>query len=131
MQVTRAADVSSTNTSTTSSTTQTKTLGQQDFLNLLVTQLTNQDPTSPMDDKDFLTQMAQFSTVQGVTDMSGKLADAQATSLLGKTVSGTHTSDGKSTSVNGTVDSVTLSTSGITLNVGNDQLTPDEVTLVK
>ncbi len=40
------------------------TLGQEDFLKLMTTQLQNQDPFAPMDNGDFIAQMAQFSTVQ-------------------------------------------------------------------
>ena len=44
-------------------------LGQQDFLKLLTTQLTNQDPTKPLDSSAFLGQIAQFSTVSGIQDL--------------------------------------------------------------
>jgi flagellar basal-body rod modification protein FlgD len=43
-------------------------LGQDDFLRLLTTQLTSQDPLSPMDNNAFVAQLAQFSTVSGVTE---------------------------------------------------------------
>lgn len=45
-------------------------LGQSDFLLLLTTQLKNQDPLSPMDNSQFVAQLAQFSTVSGVTEMN-------------------------------------------------------------
>ena len=45
------------------------TLGQEDFLKLMTTQLQNQDPFAPMDNGDFIAQMAQFSTVTGITQM--------------------------------------------------------------
>ena len=47
----------------------TSTLGQEDFLKLLMTQLQNQDPMEPMDNGEFMGQMAQFSTVEGITEM--------------------------------------------------------------
>jgi flagellar basal-body rod modification protein FlgD len=47
----------------------TGALGQQDFLNLMLAQLKNQDPTKPMDSSAFLGQLAQFSTVQGLTNL--------------------------------------------------------------
>lgn len=46
-------------------------LGQADFLLLLTTQLKSQDPLSPMDNSQFVAQLAQFSTVSGVTEMNG------------------------------------------------------------
>lgn len=63
-----------------SSTTKKDQLGQQDFLKLLTTQLTNQDPTKPLDSTQFLGQIAQFSTVSGIQDLQ-KSFDALSSSL--------------------------------------------------
>ena len=49
------------------------TLGQEDFLKLMTTQLQNQDPFAPMDNGDFIAQMAQFSTVTGITEMGNQM----------------------------------------------------------
>ena len=51
------------------------TLGQEDFLKLMTTQLQNQDPFAPMDNGDFIAQMAQFSTVTGITEINTNLTD--------------------------------------------------------
>ena len=71
-------------------------LGQADFLKLMTTQLQNQDPFKPMDNADFIAQMAQFSTVTGITDMGETLKGmsdqlqefriATASNLLGHSV---------------------------------------------
>ncbi len=71
-------------------------LDKNDFLKILITQLTHQDPTEPMKDKEFVAQMAQFSTLEQMTNMSknfSKLSDLMSTgkavsmvSLIGKTV---------------------------------------------
>lgn len=45
-------------------------LGQQDFLRLMIKQLENQDPTKPMESADFLSQIAQFGTVSGIKDLN-------------------------------------------------------------
>ena len=49
------------------------TLGQEDFLKLMTTQLQNQDPFAPMENGDFIAQMAQFSTVTGITEMANEM----------------------------------------------------------
>ncbi|MFO7288307.1 MAG: flagellar hook assembly protein FlgD [Gammaproteobacteria bacterium] len=54
-------------------------LGQEEFLELMVTQLRNQDPFKPMESGDFLGQIAQFGTVSGIGDVQKSLAElAQA-----------------------------------------------------
>ena len=50
-------------------------LGKDAFLKLLVTQLQNQDPTSPMDDKEFIAQMAQFSSLEQMQNMTKAMGD--------------------------------------------------------
>jgi flagellar basal-body rod modification protein FlgD len=61
-------------------------LHMQDFLNLLVAQITNQDAMNPMDNTEFIAQMAQFSTLQAMTDLTEMALQGQATSLIGKNV---------------------------------------------
>jgi flagellar basal-body rod modification protein FlgD len=68
-------------------------LDKNDFLKILITQLSHQDPTQPMDDKAFIAQMAQFSSLEQMTNMSDGLAKvatlvakSQAVGLLGNAV---------------------------------------------
>ena len=57
-----------------------QSLGRDDFLKILITQLSYQDPTSPMDDKQFIAQMAQFSTLEQMTSIAGDFS--KLTSLI-------------------------------------------------
>ena len=71
-------------------------LGQAEFLRLMTTQLANQDPLQPIQDADFIAQMAQFGTVNGITELQSSfdtLASAmqsnqalQASVMVGRTV---------------------------------------------
>lgn len=58
---------------TTAATTGTTSLGEDSFLNLLMTQLQNQDPTEPVSNTEFVAQLAQFSQLQQLQGMSGQL----------------------------------------------------------
>ena len=51
-----------------------KQLGKDDFLKLLITQLTQQDPTNPMKDQDFIAQMAQFSSLEQMKNISSGIS---------------------------------------------------------
>jgi flagellar basal-body rod modification protein FlgD len=74
-----------------------KSLGQEQFLKLMTAQMTHQDPTKPMQNGEFLSQMAQFGTVSGIQDLQQSFKDfaasissdqtLQAASLVGRTVS--------------------------------------------
>jgi flagellar basal-body rod modification protein FlgD len=77
------------------------TMGKDEFLRLFVTKLQNQDPMSPMQDEDFVAQMAQFSSLEQLYNMNQNLENAltanglmsqsisntMATTLIGRTVS--------------------------------------------
>jgi flagellar basal-body rod modification protein FlgD len=73
-----------------------KTLGKDDFLKLLVTQLQNQDPMNPTDSTEFVAQLAQFSSLEQLSNVNENLKvvqlfeqsinNAQAVNFVGKTV---------------------------------------------
>jgi len=92
---------------TSTGTNPAQTLDQADFLNLLVTQMTSQDPLNPESDTDFAAQLAQFSSLQQTQDMEGDLSNIQATGLIGQTVSATPSTGGSS--ITGVVTAVQVS----------------------
>jgi flagellar basal-body rod modification protein FlgD len=83
-----------------------QTLNQADFLNLLVTQMSSQDPLNPESDTDFAAQLAQFSSLQETQTMTGNLQTIQATGLIGQTVSAMASAGGNP--ITGVVTSVQI-----------------------
>ena len=68
-------------------------LGKDDLLQLLVAQLTHQDPTSPLEDTQFVAQMAQFTSLEQLTNMNQSfgtlnrlIGDSSAVNVVGKQV---------------------------------------------
>lgn len=111
-----------------------KKLGQEDFMDLMLTQMNNQDPFKPMENGEFLTQMAQFSAVSGLKDIKESfqgLADTmqsnqalQAASMVGRKVLVPGSSfkinpdSGENFQMNGSVD-LKVSTANLIVNIKN------------
>ena len=124
-------------TTGTSSKKADQILGKDDFLKLMVAQMKNQDPMNPSDDKDNIAQMAQFSSLEQITnlatatqDLANRLNLTQNVGLLGHAVTYTGT-DGAS--VSGTVDGLALAKDGsATLSVaGQTGVDPTSITSVR
>jgi len=81
-------------------------LDMASFLTLLTTQLANQNPLEPMNDRDFFAQLAQLGTVQGIDKLSTSMDVTQANAMLGKHVTALRPASGgilNDTLVDGTV----------------------------
>src|SRR5215468_3464837 len=90
----------------------TKTLDQNDFIKLLVAQMTSQDPLNPKSDIEMIPQMVQFTTLEQTKSMQADIARLrsdsellQANSLIGRTV---QVQDGNSTPITGQVTAVQM-----------------------
>ena len=130
MQVTATNLLSTSSSTTASSSTSGVSLDANfnTFLQLLVTEMKNQDPTKPMDPTQTVSQLATFSGVEQAVQTNSKLDSllsasnlSQAIALVGHTVT---SADG---STSGVVASVSTSSSGFTVNLANGQtiaLTP-------
>lgn len=117
MNVTSATDSnSSSSTSSTSSTSSSNSVDYNTFLQLLIAEMKNQDPTNPMDTSQYMSQFAQLSTVEQAMQTNSKLdallssqSLSQANGLIGKTVSFT---DATGESFSGKVVSVSINADG-------------------
>jgi flagellar basal-body rod modification protein FlgD len=105
----------------TSLTPTTSGLGENSFLMLMMDQLKNQDPTSPSDPTQYLSELASFSTLEQETNIAGSTSTAAASSsatsalsLLGHTIDYI---DSNGLAQTGTVQKVSFSTSGPSLTV--------------
>ena len=81
--------VDTTASATSESTSKTKngnTLGQQDFLELLVAEMQYQDPLEPQSNTDYIAQLATFTQVQDIEEMQGTVENMQGNNLIGKYV---------------------------------------------
>lgn len=122
---------SSAGTSTSGTGVAGASLGGTDFLTLMLAQLKNQDPTSPVDSNTFLSQLASLSEVQGITNLNTSFTTLsnslssnqalQASSLLGHQAlvsSSTATLSTAGSTITGAVQ-VPQSSGGVTVNVSN------------
>jgi len=112
-------------------TTSKDQLGKDDFLKLLVTQLKNQDPLNPMDDREFIAQLAQFSTLEQMQNMNSSFNAVRAINLIGKNIYATITdNNGNSQTVTGKVDVVYKQNGEYFLQVNGIDVPVDAVTAV-
>jgi len=147
-----ASSTSSTsNTSSTSSTSSTTSanniLGKDDFLKLLITELKYQDPTDPMDNYEYISQMSTFSSLEQIQNLNTtmtSMADTlngtllpsmllqQSSSMIGKAVSYTQTttSGGTSTTaeLEGVVESVVMKDGGLYYVIDGEEIAASSVT---
>ena len=109
-----------------------KTLDQEDFLKLLVAQMTTQDPLNPTKDTEFAAQMAQFTSLEQTRSMSSEISKMrmeqeflQANDLLGRIVVLQNISD--NSTVQGLVSAVTVEEGTPKIKVGEKVYTLDQV----
>jgi len=108
---------------------------QIDYMKLLTTQLSNQNPMEPMDNADMTAQLTQFSQLSQLETMNASFADIlqtvqrdHASSLLGKDVSFIgETNDGAIDLITGTVEQIANKDGQVLLGVGDYTLTLDDI----
>ena len=120
------------------------TVNQDVFLQLMITQLQNQDPLDPMDNSEFLSQQAMFSqvtTMQEMNDSLNKYGEAllnmnssmlssttlsQAMNIVGKEVTAVDP-DNKDATISGVVESVKVTDEGVLFTVGGKEININDV----
>jgi flagellar basal-body rod modification protein FlgD len=117
-----------------SSTSANASVSQDQFLQLLVTQLQNQDPDNPTDQTQMLAQLAQFSSLSEMQSLNTTMTTAsqfsqlsQSAGLIGKTVTAGTTSD----PVSGVVSSVAVQNGTTYLNIGGQDVDASTVTNIQ
>lgn len=108
-------------------------MGKDDFLNLLVTQLKYQDPLNPMDDKEFISQLAQFTSLEQMYNLNSSMAAMKAFTLIGREVTAEFIDDTTKELkvVQGLVDSIKVKESMTYAVVNNVDVPVDKIIEVK
>ncbi|MCL2565190.1 MAG: hypothetical protein FWE24_05190 [Defluviitaleaceae bacterium] len=104
-------------------------LDRDAFLRLLVTQLQHQNPLDPMDDRDFIAQMAQFSALEQMQNLNATMTQGQAFSMVGKVVIGTtfNHASGQFEQIGGEVSHVVMRNGEPRLVVGGREMAVADV----
>lgn len=111
-------------------------IAQDQFLQLLVAQLQNQDPLNPITDQEFIAQLTSLNTLQGIESLNASFAQmlqlqqlTQGASLLGKTVE--YVPLGGGDPLTGTVDALGVQNGAFVLTVGTEQISLDQIVSVR
>lgn len=117
-------------------------LGKDAFMNLLVTQLKHQDPLAPTENQEFIAQLAQFSSLEGIQELNDNMLGlavlqqsnalmaqlTQSSDLIGKTVK--YVDPKTNAEASGDVTSVKIKDGIAVLNIGNEDIPLGNVTEV-
>ncbi|NMD69111.1 flagellar hook assembly protein FlgD [Bacillus sp. DNRA2] len=110
-------------------------LGKDAFLKILTTQLSNQDPSSPLEDKDFIAQMATFSSLEQLTNLNAAFAKFSGNRMsnfaatIGKQV--TWTPDGATEATTGEVTGISTQNGSYFYIVGDKKVPVEAITEIK
>jgi len=107
-------------------------MGKDEFLKILITQLSHQDPTQPMQDKEFIAQMAQFSSLEQITNMNREFKSlikssqtSEAYKLLGMRIESYDPIRQKV--VSGVVSSIVFNNGEVRVKVGGEEVSLENI----
>lgn len=122
--VSHTTGTTSTPTTQTASSALAEQLGAEEFLQLLITQLRYQDPLEPVDDRDFLAQLAQFTALEAITEQTRWAQMSYGLGLVGCEVT-YRTDDGQI--LTGVVQALRISNGTPLLSLGDREIGLDQV----
>jgi flagellar basal-body rod modification protein FlgD len=116
--------------------TSNQSVSTNQFLQLLIQEMKNQDPTQPVDETQTLSQLAQFSSLEQMTNLNQTVTQgntsseiAQSAALIGKTV--TTSGDSTTAGVSGVVTAVTITSGKTYLDIGGQSVDASTVTHIQ
>jgi flagellar basal-body rod modification protein FlgD len=113
-----------------------KELGKDDFMKILMTQLQHQDPSKPLEDKEFIAQMAQFTSLEQLSNMNTEIKALRQTmglspAFIGKKISwSVLDSVGNTVVKNGVVDALTFKKGIQYASVKGEEVSLDQIVKV-
>jgi flagellar basal-body rod modification protein FlgD len=135
MAVTGVSSSGSGAASSLTGTTAKNTLSRQDFLNIMISEMSHQDPMNPVDNQQFLNQLAQLESLQATTALSDGIKSllavqqiGSASALIGKNVEG---KDSDGNAVVGKVEKVVVQSGNASVVVNGTQLPLGNVSTVQ
>jgi flagellar basal-body rod modification protein FlgD len=116
-------------------------IGKDDFFKMLIAQLKNQDPLNPADGTAFAAQLAQFSSLEQLTNLNGTLTsqnknyesliNAQSINLIGKQITASQVDGNNKSTISGQVSAVNFKNGSIYLTVNNQDIAFSDVLSVQ
>lgn len=127
--------------STTHQVAEKKPMGKEDFLKMLIAQLKNQDPMNPLQGTEFAAQLAQFSSVEQLTNLNStltaqnqrytELVNAQSIGLIGKEVTANKAAGDSKTTITGQVTAVNFKDQSLYLTINGEDIPFSDVVSVR
>ncbi len=134
-------NITSGTASSTSDLEKTKAIGKDDFFKMLIAQLKHQDPLNPLDGTAFAAQLAQFSSLEQLTNLNATLTsqnknyenliNAQSINLIGREITARNVDGTDETTITGLVSAVNFKDGLIYLTVNNQNIAFSDVLSVK